>query len=67
MSLKQWQCPHCGQWVDDGWWRHSHIVQREPSLEEMIHARERGEGLGVTDDAVTYMRTGKEQMRETPL
>ena len=66
---KEWQCPTCGAWIDAGWWRHSHVTNRNPTASEMIAARERGDLDPLTSAAgevVTYFRTGKEPRRDAP-
>jgi hypothetical protein len=64
----EWQCGHCGAWVSAGWWRHSHITHTEPTFEEMVAMRARGEGLNESSAKVhTYYRTGKEPTRDKPI
>lgn len=69
-SPKQWQCGHCGAWVDGAWGRHVHVIETQPSLDEMRAARERGDdaaALNARSDIVTYTRTGDEPTRDKPL
>lgn len=67
---KQWQCGHCGGWVDAAWWRHLHPILPTPTFDEMVAAREKyGDGVRVLDVAQfhTYTRTGDEATRDKPL
>jgi hypothetical protein len=61
--LVEWQCPHCGAWVSDAWYRHCHIKHTDPTLGEMVAMRERGEPLVQNSEVHTYYRTGKEHLR----
>lgn len=72
--MKQWQCGHCGAWVDAGWTRHAHVGAAEAAgLDDLIMQRrvqEMGGAAPVLDGTapvVTYWRTFKEPTRETPL
>lgn len=75
MRVIQWQCPDCGQWLDDGWSRHVHVSQPEPSLTDMRAMRLAEESglVGIVPDAfdkvatTTYWRTGKEPKRDKPI
>lgn len=66
----QWQCPTCGGWIDAGWWRHSHVTNRNPTAAELIAARAAGAADPLQSaggaEVATYFRTGKEPTREKP-
>jgi hypothetical protein len=54
----QWQCPICGDWVANVWWRHAHVTPRELTLEEMRALRAAGGTEIVGSNIDIYHRQG---------
>ena len=42
MSMSEWQCVTCGEWIDMDVARHVHMKRIELTLDEMIALREQG-------------------------